>query len=426
MLGLRAKIGRGKLQTMLVALACAVLVIASQTSAAFAQGAVETGRYRNLFLEWEIADEAALDAKLDAYWRSLFEGDAEARVYYPGEANENGPSAYILDVGNGDVRSEGLSYGMMIAVQMNRKAEFDALWNWAYTHMRYSAGPRQGYFRWQCTTRGCPRDAVPASDGEEYFATALFFAAHRWGNGDGLYNYETQANAILDVMLHKEDMNGGVVEGVTNLFNRTHRQVVFVPNGRFADFSDPSYHLPAFYELWGRWAAGWEGRQDEDRAFWLQAAAESRRYWERASHPETGLTPDYAGFDGTPVAFNGHEDFRFDAFRSAMNWAVDHSWWASDPNATARTDRLQGFFEREGMDAYVNQYRINGERLSSERSTGLIAANGAASLAATHPRARLFVEDLWELEPPRGRWRYYNGLVAFMAVMHAGGRFRVY
>ena len=28
-----------------------------------------------------------------------------------------------------DVRSEGMSYGMMITVQLDKKAEFDALWN---------------------------------------------------------------------------------------------------------------------------------------------------------------------------------------------------------------------------------------------------------------------------------------------------------
>jgi oligosaccharide reducing-end xylanase len=109
--------------------------------------------------------------------------------------------------------------------------------------------------------RRLPRDAVPASDGEEYFAMALLFAAHRWGTGRGIYDYESEANAILDTMLHKEEMNGGTVAGVTNMFDRTQRQIVFVPVGPMAGFTDPSYHLPAFYELWGRWARGWRGRR---------------------------------------------------------------------------------------------------------------------------------------------------------------------
>jgi oligosaccharide reducing-end xylanase len=383
-------------------------------------------RYRNLFAEHLGVGEAEIDAKLGHYWSSLFEGDGESRVYFPGDPNASGATGYILDVGNDDVRSEGMSYGMMIAVQTDRRDVFDALWNWAYSHMRYASGPRQGYFRWQCTRSGCPRDAVPASDGEEYFATALFFAAHRWGSRAGLYDYEAQANAILDTMLHKEEMNGGVVDGVTNMFDRETHQVVFVPNGRFARFTDPSYHLPAFYELWARWAAGWQGRRDEDRAFWHEAARRSRLLLERAAHPETGLTPDYSEFDGRPHVRDGHEDFRFDAFRSAMNWSVDHAWWGLDPAAIERTDRLQAFFEAQGMDRYANQFRIDGTPLSAERSSALIAANGAASLAASHSRARRFVEAQWALEPPRGRWRYYNGMIEFIALLHASGRFRAW
>jgi endo-1,4-beta-D-glucanase Y len=159
----------------------------------------------------------------------------------------------VLDVGNDDVRSEGMSYGMMISVQMGRKAQFDALWNWAWTHMRYRAGPRQSYFRWQCKPEGCAgfgKDAVPASDGEAYMATALLMAAARWGHGKGVYDYDAQAQELLTAMLHKETMNGGIQEGARSMFSPRHGQVVFVPVGDAAEFSDPSYHLPAFYELW--------------------------------------------------------------------------------------------------------------------------------------------------------------------------------
>jgi endo-1,4-beta-D-glucanase Y len=405
-----------------------VLILSGQAPAAAPTGgAVATGAYPNLVRQWDPrVSDAAIRARLEAYWSSLFGTDPDRRVYYPGEANADGPTAYIFDVWNDDVRSEGMSYGMMIAVQMNRKAEFDALWNWASSHMLYRSGPSAGYFRWQCTRTGCPRDAVPDSDGEEYFATALFFAAHRWGNGKGVHDYEAAANAILDTMLHKEEMNGGRVGGVTNMFDRARRQVVFVPSSSGSGFTDPSYHLPAFYELWGRWAKGWQGRQAEDRAFWRAAAAESRRLFVRAAHPATGLSPDYAGFDGKPVARGGHGDFRYDAFRVAANWSVDWSWWAAAPAERQLSDRLQAFFAREGMETYVSQYALDGRRLADDRSPALIASNAVASLAATESRRHEFVAALWALEPPEGRGRYYSGLLQFMALLHVSGNFRAY
>ena len=50
--------------------------------------------------------------------------------------------AYIEDTGNHDARTEGMSYGMMMCVQMDRKEEFDRLWKWAKTYM-YLRGRRK-------------------------------------------------------------------------------------------------------------------------------------------------------------------------------------------------------------------------------------------------------------------------------------------
>jgi oligosaccharide reducing-end xylanase len=406
------------------------LLAAAAASAGAAPGpgpSALTGQYRNLVREVQpqTTDEA-IDAKLDAYWASMFEGDEDSRVYYPSSPTVHGPSAYILDVGSKDVRTEGMSYGMMIAVQMNKKPAFDALWNWAVTHMRYETGPRKGYFRWQCLPAGCGKDTVPASDGEEYIATALLMASSRWGDGEGIYDYSRQANDLLDTMLHKEEMNGGVVDGVHSMFSSTHNQVVFVPIGRAAEFSDPSYHLPAFYELWARRAEGWKGRREADRQRWRTIAETSRRYFEKSSHPLTALTPDYAGFDGRPVQLDGHGDFRFDAFRTGGNWAVDQAWWGKNPGAVRLSDTLLRFFDRQTGKPYPSLYAIDGTVIGKGGSAGLVAGNAVAALVADGKVAGRYVDDLWRLTPPRGEWRYYNGLLQFMAVLHVSGRFKAY
>ena len=105
---------------------------------------------------------------------------------------------------------------------------------------------------------------------------------------------------------------------------------------------------------------------------------------------------------------------------------MDYAWWAADPNEVQLTDRLHAFFDAQGMGTYVNNYSIAGTPLSTGRSSGLIASNGAAALAASQPRAWGFVEALWNLEPPSGQYRYYDGLLGFMAVLHASGNFRIY
>src|SRR5690554_324200 len=146
-----------------------------------------TGEYQNLFAEAGHS-QSDIKEKVEAAFEQLFYGDPDSEaVYYPVGNNDNGPLAYIYDVHNEDVRSEGMSYGMMIAVQMDRKQEFDAIWNWSKTYMYHNNPdhPAKGYFAWSVKVTGEPIDEMPAPDGEEYFATALYFAAVRWGDGEG-------------------------------------------------------------------------------------------------------------------------------------------------------------------------------------------------------------------------------------------------
>lgn len=91
--------------------------------------------------------------------------------------------AYLEDTGNHDVRTEGMSYGMMVCVQLNKKAEFDRLWKWVRTYMYIPEGPCRNYFAWSCSTDGTHNAEGPAPDGEEYFAMALFLHLPVGGTG---------------------------------------------------------------------------------------------------------------------------------------------------------------------------------------------------------------------------------------------------
>ena len=395
------------------------------------RGAFVTGTYRNLFVE---AGHSAQEsrAKIDAAFRQLFHGAPSTQgLYYATGSNANGPLAYILDVAHHDVRSEGLSYGMMIAVQLDKKPEFDALWNWARTYMYHSQGPAQGFFAWSAKTDGKPNDEMPAPDGEEYFATSLYFAAARWGNGAGIYDYKAEADRLLTDMLHRAVATGPTLAGPRTsgpLFDAAHKMVRFSPvlgDARNTDdggHTDPSYHLPAFYELWARWGPA------ADRAFWAQSAAASRTFFEKAAHPVTGLAPEYANYDGTPWAVEWNKmsvHFSYDSWRTAMNWSVDWAWWTADPREQQLSDRLQAFFESQGVH-YGNQFTLDGRPLSMDHSDGLTAMNAVVSLAATQPRARGFVEALWNMPVPSGEWRYYDGMLYMLALLHCGGEFRIW
>ena len=372
-------------------------------------GAVSTGKYRNLFKELGYSD-AEIDKKVESAWQKFFYGTDDERIYYPvGE-----DMAYIYTADTDDVRSEGMSYGMMICVQMDKQEEFNRLWKWAKTHMQHKSGEFKGYFAWQMNTNGTIKDNTPAADGEEYFATSLLFASARWGNGEGIYNYNKEAQEILTTMLHQADDGQGV-----NMFNKEHKMPVFCPIGNAATYSDPSYHLPAFYEVWAR-----EAEQDKD--FWSEAAEASRQHFKDATNEKTGLGPDYSEYSGAAKNEGNHGDFRFDAWRIAANIACDYAWWAQDDWATTHANRIQSFFYDQGVDSYGNQWSLDGKNLSPDHSPGLVAMNATASLASSDKKSWSFLEDLWNISPTTGKYRYYDGCLYMMGLLHCSGKFRAY
>ena len=154
------------------------------------------GQPRNLFVELGYAP-AAVDAKLAEVFSDVFRGPN--KVYF-----EVGDTlGYISDVKNNDVRTEGMSYGMMITVQLDQKDIFDRLWRWSKKYMQHHSGQREGYFAWSCKTDGTHNAEGAASDGELYYITALIFASNRWGNDTDI-NYKAEAQHILNSTMPRE------------------------------------------------------------------------------------------------------------------------------------------------------------------------------------------------------------------------------
>ncbi|MBA4137181.1 MAG: glycoside hydrolase [Opitutus sp.] len=402
-------------------LASAILLssgIVHAASDAPSGGAAPPGRYRNLFQEYLHKSDAEIAARLETAWTQLFAGDPDSeRLYYEVPGN----MAYVPDINNHDVRSEGLSYGMMIAVQMNRRAEFDRLWKFARHYMHHESGPFRGYFAWHTAYDGRRFSNGPAPDGEAWFATALFFASHRWGDGEGIFHYSAEAQAILRAMIHAHEQPGRGPVGP--MFDPAVKQIVFVPTPPGNSFTDPSYHVPAFTELWARWAA-----DASDRAFMAEVTRTSRELFRRAAHPRTGLMPDYANFDGTPraVPWGGHDDFRYDAWRTLANPALDWSWWRTDPWQVEQSNRVLRFLASHGAQL-PDRFKLDGTPVSTDFNTpGLLAMAAVAALAADRDVGEPWVRRLWEAPMPRGRYRYYDGLLTMLALLQVSGNFRVH
>jgi oligosaccharide reducing-end xylanase len=379
------------------------------------KGAFYTGEYRNIFKELGFT-ETEIEKKLEDAYQTIFYGPKEERFYH--EFGDD--MAYFEDTGNHDARTEGMSYGMMMCVQKDWKKEFDRLWKFAKTFMWMEDGENNGYFAWSVQTNGTKNSYGPAPDGEEYFAMALFFASNRWGDGEGIYNYSKEARAILHECIHKGE-NGTPGHP---MWEPSNKMIKFVPN---CDFTDPSYHLPHFYELFALWS------NEEDREFWREAAKVSRKYLQKACHPVTGLAPEYAHYDGRPYMRDNRERYYSDAYRVPANIGLDYAWFAADPWQCECAEKIQRFFCETVKGRADMVYELDGMIIEEKalHPVAIIATNAQASLAGSKEQfpgkyQRECMELFWNTPLRKGDRRYYDNCLYLFALLALSGNYRIW
>jgi len=366
--------------------------------------------YPNLFAELGINQEKITE-KLRETFDTMFFDPAE-RIYF--EMGED--MGYMYDTGNYDARSEGMSYGMMMAVQLDRKDIFDRLWLFSKTFMHHKTGKYEGYFAWSVKPDGTRNFEGPAPDGEEYFAMALFFASARWGDGDPPFDYSVQARDILRHCIRQSEL----AEGGDPMWDPDNYLIKFIPE---TPWSDPSYHLPHFYELFS------ERANKEDRPFWKKAAAASRDYIAKSCHLITGMAPEYAEFDGTPKTRpQKPQEFYSDAYRVAMNIGLDAAWFGVKPDLSACVDRLQAYFSENTKLGEYDSYMLDGTPIGvpALHPEAIIATNAAGSLAAAGKYKMQWVKDFWELPLRKGERRYYDNCLYLFSFLMLAGEYKIY
>ena len=376
--------------------------------------------YRNI-LEEAGYDSAQIKNRLEEMFNTMFYGSDDERIYFP----VGDDMGYMTDTGNNDVRTEGMSYGMMMCVQLDKKEEFDRIWKWTKTNMYMEDGKNAGYFCWSNNLDGSKRAGGPAPDGEEFFAMALLFASRRWGDGEGIFEYSRHANDILKTAVHSNNP----------MWDPKNHYIKFICE---CDWTDPSYHLPHFYEMFSELA------DPADSELWKKTATASREYLRKACHPDTGMSAEYAEYDGSPERrpgmekfFGGRHDwFYSDAYRTAANIGLDYEWFGADEKQVDITKKLRDFYKdrcvmKDGEPTF-KIYETDGRELEDDvlHPYGLIATNAMSTLATRKGEldegALAAIKLFWETPLRKGVRRYYDNCLQLFAMMALSGNYRIY
>ena len=110
-----------------------------------------------------------------------------------------------------------------------------------------------------------------------------------------------------------------------------------------------------------------------------------------------------------------------------MNYAFDWAWFKSDTSIVIHTKRFLNFLYSKGIDTYTQSYLLDGTPMTSYGpGESQIGANAVAVLASDNLRDFDFVKALWKQPMSSGQWRYDNGLIQMLSLLHVSGKVKAY
>jgi endo-1,4-beta-D-glucanase Y len=293
--------------------------------------------------------------------------------------------------------SEGIGYGMILAVVMGDQDVFDDLWKYSQTKLN-----ERGLMHWLIFPDGTVQGQGAATDADEDMAWALVMADRKWG-GSGTLDapYIDLAKAqIQKIWDHEVDHSRGDLLlagdswGPVTAFN-------------------PSYFAPNQYRLFGRVTAneaGW-GRVI-DKGYSVLAAGLKAEL----GNLDNGLLPAWSSEGGDPNQpfENAPTHYQYDSARIPFRIGQDFCDYG-EPRAKTHLDKQSAFFSGIGAPNIVDGYNLDGTaRAENTMPAGVQSALfvGAAGVGAMSASGNLaFVDATYQLLVTKEmlpRSRYFN------------------
>lgn len=254
----------------------------------------------------------------------------------------------IQDPAANAVVSEGVSYGMLLAVAMSDQDTFNGLFNYYWTRAMSSS---TGLMPWKyigCATT--PTQVGSATDADLDAAMALLQAEKLWpGNA-----YDSFATPLIAAILAYEitTCNGLYVLMAGDSWGPSYLGCDALTN--------PSYYATGYFHVFAKKNIAWT--QIANDAYTLLGA-------NSVSAPNNLFT-DWANAHGTPVAGMSSIKYSYDACRTPWRIAIDYGWFqnASTKAALAKVASyvssvggpMSGNMSYSRITAFVGAFALSG------------------------------------------------------------------
>jgi len=305
--------------------------------------------------------------------------------------------------------SEGIAYGMEIAVYMDDQATFDKLWQYEQIHRGAN-----GLMEWEISPTGGVLGSGAASDGDEDMAFALAMADKKWGGQGSLSDsYLNHAKKLIDLIWEHEVDHA--------------RGDLLMPGDQFADAQviNISYLAPAYYRIFGQVT----GKTSE----WNRSVKASYDALEAAlnatnKNTSNGLVPAWSTPAGVPTVPSGTSHpihHQLDSCRTPFRVAQDYCWFA-EPRALNYLQKINAFYASIGALNLVDGYNLDGTPYSGA-TLHLAAFVGGAGVGAMATKEHAKLRD--EAYAGIAAWQdllggslYYNESWSMLSLLMMSGR----
>lgn len=290
--------------------------------------------------------------------------------------------------------SEGIGYGMLLAVNMADRPLFDNLWGYFSIHRNAN-----GLIKWKIRADGTDYAQDAATDADEDIAFALVCADQQWGSG-GAINYLQEAITLIDAIYeHEVD----------------HATFALKPGDAWGSRTtvNPSYLIPAYYRIFRQVA-------QDDR--WLNVVQKSYEILQAAAHPTTGLLPDWCLPEGGPDPQESSEgyEYRYNASRTPWRIALDYLWFGVE-SARVRAEALTAFANSKGITNIEDGYRLDGTLVGSNHNSAFVGPFAAGSMAV--PSYQTFCDAAYQENVLVPGDSYYNASLRALTLFLLTGNF---
>jgi endo-1,4-beta-D-glucanase Y len=249
--------------------------------------------------------------------------------------------------------SEGIAYGMILAVYMDDQSLFDDLWMYEQQFLDGNSYLMNWYIKADGSGVGSdPSGAGPASDADEDMAFAMVMADKQWGGKGSLARtYIDWAKETIGKVWNKEIISGKYLSP----WPATGLPAINL-----------SYFAPAYYKIFAKVdtanANGWKAVTDAMYDVLAKSLNSS------SGNTSNGLVPAWCDTNGTPNAgaFGSTggaspTNYQYDSCRTPFRIGLDYCW-TGDTRAKDYVAKTSSFFNGTvgGATKIVDGYALNG------------------------------------------------------------------